>query len=63
MALTPAERQAASKERKQELIEKLTETVQKLTENVAVLQSENRALTEKIHKLEISALKAQIKKV
>lgn len=62
MALTPAERQAAAKARKQELIEKLTENVEKLTENNAKLQAENRALTEKVHRLEIAALKAQLKK-
>jgi regulator of replication initiation timing len=62
MALTPAERQAAAKARKQEIIEKLTENVEKLTENNAKLQAENKALVEKIHRMEIAALKAQLKK-
>jgi cell division protein FtsB len=40
----------------------LTENVEKLTENNAKLQAENKALVEKIHRMEIAALKAQLKK-
>lgn len=62
MALTAAERQAASKMRKQEQLEKLEKTVEFLTEKTQKLETENRALLEKIHKMEIAALKAQLKK-
>lgn len=62
MALTAAERQAASKARKQEYTENLEKKVEILSETVQKLQEENKALTEKIHKMEISALKAQLKK-
>lgn len=62
MALTPAERQAAAKARKQEQLEKLEKVVEVLTENNQKLQAENKLLTEKIHRMEIASLKAQIKK-
>lgn len=62
MALTPAERQAAAKARKQEQIEKLEKAVEVLTENNQKLQAENKLLTEKIHRMEIASLKAQLKK-
>lgn len=62
MALTAAERQAAAKARKEEKIEKLEKAVEILTENNQKLQTENKALVEKIHRMEIASLKAQIKK-
>jgi regulator of replication initiation timing len=62
MALTAAERQAAAKARKQEQIEKLEKTVEFLTENNQKLLAENKQLTEKIHRVEMAALRAQIKK-
>lgn len=62
MALTPAERQAAAKARKQEQIEKLEKAVEVLIENNQKLQAENKLLTEKIHRMEIASLKAQLKK-
>lgn len=62
MALTAAERQAAAKARKQEQLEKLEKTVEVLTENNLKLQAENKALIEKIHKMELASLRAQLKK-
>lgn len=62
MALTAAERQASAKARKQEQIEKLEKTVEILTENNQKLLAETKQLTEKIHRLEIAALRAQLKK-
>ena len=62
MALTAAERQANAKARKQEQVEKLEKTVEILTENNQKLTLENKVLVEKIHRLEIAALRAQLKK-
>lgn len=62
MALTPAERQAAAKARKQETTDRLEKTVDKLTSENQKLREENRLLVEKIHKIEIAALRAQLKK-
>lgn len=62
MALTNAERQANYKRKKEETIASLVEQNQQLLEKTAALEAEVKALTEKLHKAEIAALKAQIKK-
>lgn len=62
MALTNAERQANYKRKKEETIASLVEQNQQLLEKNDALEAEVKALTEKLHKAEISALKAQIKK-
>lgn len=62
MALTNAERQANYKRKKEETIASLVEQNQQLLEKNAALEAEVKALTEKLHKAEIAALKAQIKK-
>lgn len=61
MAQTPAERQAARRERQQQALDDLTAANAKLVEQVAMLQAENTRLKDKVHALEIAALKAQIK--
>jgi hypothetical protein len=63
MALTAAERQAAAKARKEEILENLTKTNEILIAENQKLQLEVKFLTEKMHKMEISALKAQLKKL
>lgn len=62
MALTNAERQAALKARREEITRLLTEQNAKLLDENAALREEVAALREKAHRLEIAALKAQIKK-
>ena len=62
MALTNAERQANYKRKKEETIASLVEQNQQLLEKTATLEAEVKSLVEKLHKAEISALKAQIKK-
>ena len=63
MALTNAERQAAHKERREEMMRALTEqNAVLLTENAA-LRAEIDLLKTKAHRLEISALKAELKRV
>lgn len=62
MALTNAERQANYKRRKEETIASLVEQNQQLLMKIAALEVEVKSLTEKLHKAEIAALKAQIKK-
>lgn len=62
MALTNAERQANYKRRKEETIDALVSQNAQLQEQNEVLRKEVKTLTEKLHKAEIAALKAQIKK-
>jgi seryl-tRNA(Sec) selenium transferase len=62
MALTNAERQANLKARREEITRLLTEQNAKLLDENAALREEVATLREKAHRLEIAALKAQIKK-
>lgn len=59
MALTNAERQAAYKAKKVETIDALSATNAALIAENAKLQAEVKNLTEKMHRMEINALKAQ----
>lgn len=60
MALTNAERQAAHKARRAEMLETLTQQNAALLAEVAELRAEVDRLKEKAHRLEVAALKAQI---
>jgi len=62
MSLTNAERQANFKKKREDLMQSLAAQNEALLAENARLQAELKALTDKCHKLEISALKAQIKK-
>ena len=62
MALTNAERQAALKARREEITRLLTEQNTKLLDENAALRQEVAELKEKAHRLEVAALKAQIKR-
>lgn len=62
MALTSAERQAAFKKKREDLMNSLATQNETLSAENTRLQAENRALIEKCHRLEIAALKAQIKR-
>ena len=62
MALTNAERQAAHKARRAEMLEVLTQQNAALLAEVAELRAELDAMREKAHRLEVAALKAQIKR-
>lgn len=61
MALTNAERQAAFKARRAETMDSLTQQNAALLAEVAELRSELDSMREKFHRLEVAALKAQIK--
>lgn len=61
MPQTPAERQAAAQARKARILDDLTATNAALTAKNAELQAELASLKEKLHRSEISALKAKIK--
>ena len=62
MSLTNAERQANFKKKREDLMQSLASQNDALLSENARLQAEVKALTEKAHRLEIAALKAQIKK-
>lgn len=62
MALTNAERQAAFKARRAEMLETLTQQNAALIEENARLRDELDKLKEKMHRAEVTALKAQIKR-
>ena len=62
MALTNAERQAAHKARRAEMLEVLTQQNAALLAEVAELRADLDAMREKAHRLEVAALKAQIKR-
>ena len=62
MALTNAERQAAFKARKAETLESLAQQNAALLAEVAELRAEVDRLREKAHRMEVAALKAQMKR-
>ena len=62
MALTSAERQAAFKARKAETLDALAQQNAALMAEVAELRAELDAMKEKAHRLEVAALKAQLKR-
>lgn len=62
MALTSAERQAAFKKKREDLMQSLASQNDALMAENARLQAEVKALIDKCHRLEIAALKAQIKR-
>lgn len=61
MTLTNAERQAAFKARRAETMDALAQQNAALLAEVAELRAELDALKEKAHRLEVAALKAQLK--
>ena len=61
MGLTNAERQAAFKARRAETMDALAQQNAALLAEVAELRAELDALKEKAHRLEVAALKAQLK--
>ena len=61
MALTNAERQAAFKARRAETMDALAQQNAALLAEVAELRAELDAVKEKAHRLEVAALKAQLK--
>ena len=63
MAMTNAERQAAHKARRAEMLEVLTQQNAALLAEVAELRAELDAMREKAHRLEVAGLKAQLKRV
>lgn len=61
MAMTNAERQAAHKARKAEMLETLTAQNAALMDEVVRLRRELDATREKLHRLEVATLKARLK--
>lgn len=61
MALTNAERQAALKNRREEMARLIAEQNAALMAENAALRAEVEALKAKAHRLEVAALKAQLK--
>lgn len=62
MSLTNAQRQANFKKKREDLMQSLASQNEALLSENARLQAEVKLLTEKLHRTEIAALKAQIKK-
>lgn len=62
MPLTNAERQANYKQKREDLLQSLASNNESLIADNLRLQAEVKLLVEKCHRLEILALKAQIKK-
>ena len=62
MSLTNAERQANYKQKREDLLQSLASNNELLMAENSRLQAEIKALVEKCHRLEIMALKAQLKK-
>ena len=62
MALTNAERQAAFKARRAETMDALAQQNAALLAEVAELRAEVDRLREKAHRMEVAALKAQMKR-
>lgn len=62
MAQTNAERQAAHKARRAEMLETLAQQNTALLAEVKELRAELNTMKEKAHRLEVAALKAQLKK-
>ena len=62
MALTNAERQAAFKARRAETMDALAQQNAALLAEVAELRAEVDRLKEKAHRMEVAALKAQMKR-
>jgi predicted nuclease with TOPRIM domain len=62
MTLTNAERQANFKKKREDLMQSLASQNEALLSDNARLQAEVKSLTDKVHRLEIAALKAQIKR-
>lgn len=61
MALTNAERQAAHKARRAEMLETLTSQNAALLAEVAALRAELDSMRDKAHRLEVAALRAQLR--
>lgn len=61
MALTPAERKANQMARKQEIVDTLVATNAALSAENAKLRVDLEAAKEKVHKMELAALKLQLK--
>ena len=61
MALTPAERKANQMARKQEIMDTLVATNSALTAENAKLRFELETIKEKVHKMELAALRLQLK--
>lgn len=61
MALTPAERKANQTARRQEMMDSLVATNAALMADNAKLRADLDAAKEKIHKMELAALKLQLK--
>lgn len=61
MAMTPAERQAAVKARKEQTIDDLTSTNAALVATVAELQAKNLELVDLLRKAELAAVTAKLK--
>lgn len=62
MALTNAERQANLKARREEVTQSLTKQNAALLEENAALRAEVDSLKTKAHRLEVAALKAELKR-
>jgi cell division protein FtsB len=61
MAMTNAEKQAEHRERQKRTVADLAAANATLLQEIATLRSENQALKDRVHALEIKSLKASIK--